>query len=310
MLFPSLHLQSVYGGTTAQELPEIGHHDPRMDRWTIQGFEAGLSGRFGDHIESYANVHLSYDREESKWFHEIEEWFIKLKELPWGIELRGGRYLNRLGFQNSTHLHGWDFVDSNLVNGLFLGDDGLTTLGVEASWKLPVSWTSQLDISAGRVPISNAHHDEEPLFEGDLLMANWTNQLDYNDFHQFRFGGSVAHGHEADVYAAHLQYQWRENGYESGGRSLRWRTEAMLRDDHFGVASSLIYGFNSQMDVGLRADRVLDRNRLSAVTTYYFNQARTIYLRGQYNYDRSDDFGDEHSVWCQFGFNWGGPEVR
>ena len=44
--------------------------------------------------------------------------------------------------------------------------------------------------------------------------------------------------------------------------------------------------------------------------TYFLNNQRTMYLRGQYNYDHSNDFGSEHSVWGQIGLNWGGPEVR
>lgn len=383
VLFPHIHFNSVYGGTTADELPEIGHHDPREDGWTIQGFEFGSSLRWSDWFEGYGNLHLNYDNEAEEWNHEFEEWFGKIKNLPGGFELRGGRYLNRFGFQNSTHLHGWDFVDSSLVNGRFLGDDGLYTIGGEVSWKLPVPWTSELDVSVGVVPDREGHeHSEEKkehlyeaegaLFDDTIVTANWTNQFDYNDFHQLRAGLSGAWGDNVwgrtnQVYGVHFQYEWRENGYEAGGRYFRWRTELMLRkfgavsghlpgeeeeaheheaeehahheDEHdhkhaeeeeheeevrraeldeMGLYTALTYGFDNGLEFGLRgeyvggiADAGLDeRYRLSPAITYYLNRSRTFYVRTQYNYDHSNDFGSEHSVWAQFGINWGGPHVR
>jgi len=84
--------------------------DPREDGWTIQGFEFGSSLRLNDWFEAFGNFHLYYDNEAEEWNHKFEEWFGKIKNLPGGFELRGGRYLNRFGFQNSTHLHGWDFA--------------------------------------------------------------------------------------------------------------------------------------------------------------------------------------------------------
>ena len=152
VLFPHVHFQSVYGGTSAEELPEIGHHDPRMDEWTVQGFEFGMSGRFGEYFEGFSTLHVFYDRESESWGNEFEEWFGRIKNLPGDIELRGGRYLNRFGIHNSQHQHGWDFVDTTLVNGRFLGDDGLYTIGGEVDWKLPVAWNSHRSVSMVSTP--------------------------------------------------------------------------------------------------------------------------------------------------------------
>ena len=372
VLFPHFHFHSAFGSVSGDELPEVGHHDPRMDGWTIQGFEFGLSARVNEYLEGYGTYHLFYDRESGQWDDHFEEWFAKIKGLPGGFELRGGRYLNRFGFHNSTHLHGWDFADTNLVNGRFLGDDGLYAIGGEASWKLPVKWTSMLSVSVGVPPDREEHeHAEEEggepdfeaagaVFDDIFVVANWTNGFDYNDFHQFRGGLSGAWGENlwgrtSQVYGAHFEYQWRQNGYEPGGRYLRWRTEAMIRsfdalmghlpgeegepdeehgeehhdDDHeahprggslddFGISTSLIHGLGNGFELGLRGDFVsglsragLDKRfRISPAVTYYFNESRSVFLRAQYNWDHSSDFGSAHGVWGQIGINWGGPEVR
>lgn len=373
VLFPHVHFQSTYGSTTADDVEHFGagHHDAVSDGWTIQGFELGASLRPTEWFEAFGTYHLFQDAETNDWDGEFEEWFGKIKNIPGGFELRGGRYLNRFGLHNHVHLHGWDFVDNNLVNGRFLGDDGLYSTGGEVTWKLPVSWTSLLSVSVGVAPEHDheeAHgeeeHGQEAAFEGEgalfndtFVTANWTNNWDYNDFHQFRFGASGAWGDNefgkiSQIYGVHVEYIWRQNGYEAGGSYFRWRNEAMVRTfdavggaheheeqqgheeghgeehehehvqsanlDEFGAYTALSYGLDCGLEFGLRGEFVSgiaeagldERFRISPVVTYYFNKARTLYLRGQYNFDHSNDFGDENSVWLQVGFNWGAGEVR
>ncbi|MEZ0274327.1 MAG: hypothetical protein ACAH88_05435, partial [Roseimicrobium sp.] len=307
VLFPHMHFQSVYGQTTADDVDHLGagHHDAVSDGWTIQGFEFGASLRPVEWFEAFGTYHLFQDAATRDWDGEFEEWFGKIKNIPGGFELRGGRFLNRFGFHNQTHTHGWDFVDNNLVNGRFLGDDGLYTIGGEITWTLPVSWPSLISVSVGVAPEHEHDHEEHEgheheeapfeaegaLFNDTFVSANWTNNWDYNDFHQFRFGASGAWGDNefgktSQVYGLHVEYQWRENGYESGGRYFRWRTEGMLRhfdavaehhheheeehgehheeeeaEEHhaesgsfseFGIYSALAYGLGNGLELGLR----------------------------------------------------------
>lgn len=248
VLFPHFHFQAAYGRTSFDdgEMFAAGHHDPFSDGWAVQGFELGLSGRFNEYVESFATWHGFWDSESPHSFDsEFEEYFLKLKKLPGGLELRGGQYLNRFGMHNATHLHGWDWVDNYLVNGRFLGDDGLASRGAEVTWRIPVKWSSTLSASYGRVQTeAHEHHEEEiePLYEAEgalfadnLTTVLWTNNWNLNDFHQFRGGLSAAWGDNVwgsttSLYGAHVQYEWRENGLEPGGDYLRWRSELMWRD--------------------------------------------------------------------------------
>ena len=341
ILFPHFHFVSTYGHSSGdQSTLRVAGEDPQRNGWSIQGFEFGTSARITPWLEAFGTLHLSYSSEDQAWEHEFEEWFGKIKDIPGGFEIRGGKYLNRFGFQNSVHNHGWDYVDQYLVNGRFLGDDGLATIGGEVTWKLPVSWTSLLSVSVGVPPESidaaeasdgGGINPDRARFRDTFVVANWTNNADYNDFHQFRFGLSGAWGKNdfdttTQIYGTHLEYQWRQNGYEAGGKYLRWRNEAMLRSfgatghdyREFGMYSAIAYGLDCGVEFGLRGDFVsgiadagLDRRfRVSPSVTYFINKKRTFYVRTQYNYDNSSTFGNEHSVWLQFGLNWGGAEVR
>lgn len=254
ILFPHIHFSSVYGKTSSGLGHELGagHHDPVEDGWTVQGFELGMSARVNEHLEGYATWHGFWENESPNDFDsEFEEYFLKVKDLPGGFEGRGGRYLNRFGLHNSTHLHGWNWADNYLVNGRFFGDDGQYTIGGELTWNLPLPWTSALSVSIGDAQAEEHGHEddeededehEEPLIEGAgavfsdiLITANWTNVWNANDFHQWRYGisgawGDNAWGRSTGVYGMHGQYEWRENGFEPGGDYFRWRTEAMLRE--------------------------------------------------------------------------------
>jgi len=60
-----------------------------------------------------------------------------------------------------------------------------------------------------------------------------------NDFQQLRFAGFGGMGDseigETSWFAgAGVEYQWRENGLEPGGRAVRWRTEAILFEGEAG----------------------------------------------------------------------------
>jgi hypothetical protein len=352
ILFPDFHFTSTYGGTTGdQQQLRTAAEDPQRDGWSLPGFEFGLSARTGEYFDAFGTFLVGYNSIDQRWEHEFEEWFGKIKNIPGGFELRGGKYLNRFGFQNSTHNHGWDYADQYLVNGRFLGDDGLATIGGELTWTLPVSWTSLISVSIGVPPpaadeeqsqATSEFNPEQARFDKPFVVANWTNNRDYNDFHQFRGGLSGAWGENesgktTQIYGAHLEYQWRQNGYEPGGRYFRWRNEAMLRSfgavsepapvsgkthsadlQEFGLYSALTYGLDNGFEFGLRGDFVSgiasagldERFRLSPSVTYYLNRNRTMYFRTQYNYDHGSDFGNASSVWAQVGINWGGPEVR
>lgn len=353
-IFPHVHVDTAFGTSSIdQKELRTGHHDPsQRDGVTFQNVEFALSGRLDDYNEFF--VTYAGAVEGGRIDPIFEEVFWKVKNIPGGFELRGGRVYNRFGIQNTYHPHGFDWIDQYLVNTRMLGDDSLTTIGAEITWVAPVPWTSQFDLSLGVAPDHDGHshdhdHDhEEPRYAAEeshfgksevLMVANWTNVYNYNDFHQFRGGISGAwgdnhSGYRTSVYGVHGEYQWRENGFEPGGRYLRVRSEAMFNrykvedelvegrnpetQQDFGAYLSLLYGLPNNLELGLRGEYVAgnadthqdSRFRVSPGITWYANDARTLRFRLQYNCDNSNERGTDHAVWAQVSFNWGGPEVR
>jgi hypothetical protein len=350
ILFPHIHIDSAYGTATRdQDQLAAGHHDPiRRDGITVQNLEFSISGR----INEYHQFFITYAGpigEGDSFDGILEEWFWKFMNLPGGFELRAGRFYNRLGIQNTYHPHGFDWVDQYLVNARILGDDSLTTIGAELSWRAPLPWVSQFDVALGVAPEHEEHdddffgqyHAEESHFAADRVLGtvNWTNVYNYNDFHQFRAGASGAWGenhagYRTSIYGVHFEYQWRENGFDPGGRYFRVRSEAMLSrykvEDELGLVLdpvtqqdagcyiSFLYGLPSNLEFGLRGEYVpgngesqtTARTRVSPGVTWYANDNRNLRVRLQYNYDHSGEFGSDHGIWAQVSLTWGGPEVR
>lgn len=249
IIYPSLHI-TMAGGSSDGEPEElaVGGHDPSRD-FTVQGIEAGLSLRLNDYIQGFGAINFSYGADE-EWEDEVEEAFGKLTKLPGNLEIRGGRMLSRFGILNANHQHAWNAVDVPLVNGRFLGDDGLSTEGGDLTWYPPTSFKSALTVSYGD---ARAHghghgaeeegHDEEGPseeaeesgYEDKLFTANALVQIPYNDFHRYDAGASYAQGDnglgdDTRVYGVHFAYHWRENGLEPGGRTFTWNNEFFIRD--------------------------------------------------------------------------------
>jgi hypothetical protein len=274
LISPTVYLFGVYGTSSAEHPGDFtpGGHDPsRKDAFILQAAEPSLSLRWGNHVQGFVNG-LAYTDAEDNIEWEWEEYFLKLTDLPGGIELRGGRMLSRLGFHNATHLHSWGTVDAPLVHSLFLGEDGLALEGGELSLYLATEQPSVLSFGFGQRPShdhAHAHGDDHAeddhadhdhaedehdhsdfgAFEpyrvlDDVFTVGFRRENGFNDFHKLSlaaFGGIGDNevGSSSWFAGAGVEYQWRENGFEPGGRALRWRTEAIrffsdagAHDDH------------------------------------------------------------------------------
>ena len=249
-LSPSAHVNGAIGASSGDpEELAVGHHDPTRKNGTVQGAELGLSLRAGP-VEGFAVHTYSYGAEE-EWGHKWEEAFLKLRDIPGGFEVRGGRTLARFGRHNSKHLHAWDFVDMPLVWGRFLGDDGLILDGGDIIWlKQNIATTYGITVGYGEA-LAHAHaheHEEEEDHHGELHFSDSVGygrafaQLRRDDFNAFEAGASLALGEEeADrrlaVLGADFSYTWRENGLEPGGRAVTWLTEILFRNVEDGMAA-------------------------------------------------------------------------
>lgn len=355
LLSPSVHITGIYGTSSADHPDEFapGGHDPkRKDALILQSAEPSLSLRYGEHLRGFANgLVFSDEQDDLQW--EWEEYFLSLANLPGGLEVRGGRMLSRMGFHNPTHLHSWSTVDAPLAHSLFLGEDGLALEGADLSIYMDTVQPTVLTIGLGQRPSHDHEHGHGGFaeYEAYRVMDNVATiglrrDQHFNDFHKLSltaYGaiGDNEGGNNSWVAGGGFEYQWRESGFEPGGRALRWRTEGLrflsdpvAHDEHdhdevhdevhadeislgsWGLSSELTYEAQAHFHPFLRFDYVSDAEALDLSEWFRYTIGMTIpfqnpdvYFRLQGNFDER---GDENaqSVWAQVGYNWGSGEVR
>jgi hypothetical protein len=79
---------------------------------------------------------------------EVEEAYFSTLALPAGFNLKGGRFLSGIGYQNEIHQHAWDFQDAPLPYKAFLGGR-FQQDGVQLRWVAPTSLFFELGAELG-----------------------------------------------------------------------------------------------------------------------------------------------------------------
>ena len=71
---------------------------------------------------------------------ELEEAWFQTRGLPYGLKLKGGKFLSDFGYANKQHPHQWDFANQNLPYLNLLGMHGIQDAGLQFTWlpELPI----------------------------------------------------------------------------------------------------------------------------------------------------------------------------
>lgn len=90
---------------------------------------------------------------------EIEEAYFTTRRMPWGLQIKGGKFLSHFGRLNSQHTHQWDFADAPLIYSLLFGESMLNEKGLRLTWVAPIDTYFMLggEISQGENSMSFGH---------------------------------------------------------------------------------------------------------------------------------------------------------
>jgi hypothetical protein len=256
------------GGSTAQDIEgetQLGGHDPNQRGFTVQGVELNLSGAVDPYFRGNVNVLYALDADNES-FLELEEAWLETMTLPLSLQVRAGQIFTGFGRHNATHVHTWGFVDAPLVNGRFLGPDGLRNPGARVSWLMPLPFYSDLSVAiqnsqgetatAFRGELGHGHDDEDDEHlpfafrfpENDrgvrnvddmLLSGRYAASVDLSSSVTLLAGVSGAFGPNnsgdagadtrTQLYGADLLLKWRGARQAAGFPFVEWQTEVMMR---------------------------------------------------------------------------------
>src|SRR5213596_1734640 len=241
-------------GSTARDLDhiEVGDHDPQQRGFNARNTELALDGAVDPYFEGFANIVFKLDNDNETDV-EVEEAFMQTTNLPYNLQLKAGQFFAAFGRLNPTHPHTWDFADTPLVNGLFLGPDGLRGVGAQGSWTLPLPWYSQLIFASqngrGSTGFSFRNPGDDGMFfdrittdrearglQDFVWIPRWVNSVDLSPTQVVLAGVSGAFGSNetgansrTQIYGADLLYKWKSSHAEGGFPFVKWQTEFMYR---------------------------------------------------------------------------------
>jgi hypothetical protein len=263
---------------------EVGDHDPQQRGFNARNTELAFDGAVDPYFQGFANIVFLLDNDNQTEV-ELEEAFMQTTSLPYNLQLKGGQFFADFGRLNPTHPHTWDFADTPLVNGLFLGPDGLRGVGAQASWTLPLPWYSQLVFASqngrGETGFSFRNPGDDGMFfdrittdrearglQDFVWIPRFENSFNLSDTQTVLLGASGAFGSNetgansrTQIYGADLLYKWKSSHAEGGFPFVKWQTEFMYRrfqagrgaDDSFPVAETFHdWGLYSQVLWGFK----------------------------------------------------------
>ncbi len=263
---------------------EVGDHDPQQRGFNARNVELAFDGAVDPYFEGFANIVFKLDNDNETEV-EVEEAFMQTTSLPFNLQLKAGQFFAAFGRLNPTHPHTWDFADTPLVNGLFLGPDGLRGVGAQASWTLPLPWYSQLIFASqngrGSTGFSFRNPGEDGMFfdrittdrearglQDFVWIPRFENSFNLSDTQTVLAGASGAFGSNetgansrTQIYGADLLYKWKSSHAEGGFPFVKWQTEFMYRryeaghgaNDSFAVAETFHdWGLYSQVMWGFK----------------------------------------------------------
>lgn len=292
------------GGSTASDIEggtQLGGHDPNQRGFTVQGVEANFQGAVDPYFRGNANLAFTLDSHGESAV-ELEEGWLETMSLPWNLQVRAGQFLTDFGRLNTQHPHSWAFVDTPLVNGRFLGPDGLRNPGARLSWLAPTPFYSELFLavqnSQGETAFSFRNDNGgEPFLGrpveqggvksiGDMLFApRYAVSFDLSETQTLLTGVSAAFGPngsggnmDTQLYGVDVYWKWKPTNAHAGFPFVSWQTEAMLRRYEAGAFTGDVGEFT---DVSLPQETLTDWGLYSQVL-WGFKKGWVAGLRGDY----------------------------
>jgi len=285
---------------------EVGDHDPQQRGFNARNIELAFDGAVDHYFEGFANIVFKLDNDNETEV-EVEEAFMQTTSLPFNLQLKGGQFFAAFGRLNPTHPHTWDFADTPLVNGLFLGPDGLRGVGAQGSWTLPLPWYSQLIFASqngrGSTGFSFRNPGDNGMFfdrittdrearglQDFVWIPRFENSFNLSDTQTVLAGVSGAFGSNetgansrTQIYGADLLYKWKSSHAEGGFPFVKWQTEFMYRRFQAG------HGANDSFPV---AETFHDWGLYSQVL-WGFKKGWVAGIRGDYVHMQDSEFTDD-----------------
>ncbi|MBI5020996.1 MAG: hypothetical protein HZB59_06135 [Ignavibacteriales bacterium] len=191
---------------------------------------------FNSFVDPYAkaDIFLSFAKntESGKYEVDLEEAYITTLDLPYGLQLRAGKFRMAFGKINSIHPHALPFIDLPAIYENYLGES-LNDAGLSASWIIPnpLDFYQELtfELTSGNIETPTFYHNSSSKY---LMLVHLKNFWDLSDNSTFELGLSGINGPNKNNYSTSiggldLTYKWKPLRYNTY-HSFQWQTEILF----------------------------------------------------------------------------------
>ena len=295
----SLFVSPIFADTLSN--PQIGvvldgyyqdgqrNNSEREEGFGLGHTEVNMSANIDDKFHGSLTAVLESHGDETELM--LEEAFIETLALPYGLNVRAGRFLSDFGYLNNQHMHTDSFVERPIAYRTFLGshyyDDG-----VRANIVLPTDLYVKFGVEAlsGSKMSSVEDGSEVGVYTTTLKLgddfsesSSWQFGLSYlrnengkvTEFEDHDHGHADEHGHDhshgaavtgANLYGADFVWKWAPDGnYKYSNFTLsaeymlldgvvdsKFKDDAESPDNLSAYYVSGVYRFNPSWSAGLR----------------------------------------------------------
>lgn len=334
-LFSSFKPRIEIAGDFVANLSDDHHLRTEDDRFSLRGVDLLFSGEI-DNVGK-AMVNLAYHDDDVS----LEEGYLDVYDLlPFGTDVRLGKFRVNYGLLNTVHPHALPQVDYPAIYREYLGHEGYIDEGVGIAGTFPSLWGSDVKYTLqvlngnrhhhGHDDVDAEHEEHEEEYRrlkdyNDLVyVARLDNTIKTSDTVNIRWGLSALTGRfDDDHNSPRFYYQGADltiklNPFEEKHKEIRWQSEiisSQIEDGSswertYGLYSFIDYRFAPQWRIGGRYDYVElplhssdHRTELSAYLTHKYtenNQIRLQFKNTRRNYDK-----ETNEVFLQWIFTLG-----
>jgi hypothetical protein len=229
------------------------NNSERSEGFGLGHTEISMSANIDDKFHGVLTTVLETHGDETELL--LEEAFIQTLTMPYGFNIRGGRFLSDFGYMNNQHMHSDSFVERPVAYRTFLGshyyDDGLRAnlvlptdmyvkLGVEAlsgSKMSAVDDATAVGVYTTTLKIGDDFSESSSWQFGLSYLRNENGKVTSFEEHDHSTDGHDDHDHShasavtgTNLYGADFVWKWAPNGnYKYSNFTLS--AEYMLLDD-------------------------------------------------------------------------------
>ncbi len=252
------------------------------DGFNLREAELFLSSTVDPYFRAYTSIVVTEDEAI------LEEAVVQTTGLPYGLQVKGGKFLSEFSRSNSQHPHDWDFVDRPLVSGLIFGDGGLVEKGAQLSWLAPTPFHLLLGTEVlqgenenmfghlGRDDSDNALRDHG----GPRLWLQWAKfSPRLPGHHETQFGLFHGYGRHQDEWDDGINDGWFDGHSRFLGTDFVYKYDA---PHAYGKGNVTVQGeyMYREKDLNLRASE----SSPALVGNSRLDQQDGLYLQGTYGF--------------------------